>query len=73
MDFNVAVALYETADSLEVLLNFPQSLLIKLYSHINKSLNMHTLKCLTKTTLIKKLEDVVRYHPSLLNLHNADT
>ena len=75
MDFNMAVALYETAESLEVLNNFPQSLLIKLYSQINDSENLNTrsLNRLTKTTLIKKLEDIVRYLSSLRNSHNADT
>ena len=74
MDFNVAVALYETADDLAVLHDFPQSLLIKLYLHIDESLNTRSLKRLSKSALIKKLGDVVRcHHSSPLNSYNADT
>lgn len=64
MDFNVAIALYETADDLEVLRNLPQTMLIKLYSHITDSGDSETrsLKHLSKTVLINKLGDVVRNH-----------
>ena len=72
MDFNVAVALYETANDLEVLRDLPQSLLLKLYSHITENAETRSLKRLSKSVLIKKLGDVVRYHSPPLNLHDAD-
>ena len=74
MDFNVAVALYETADNLEALRDLPQSLLIKLYSHVHDpSLEMRSLKRLSKSLLIQKLGDVVRYSSPPMKLRDADT
>ena len=57
MDLNTAMALFETADDLEVLCNLPQSLLVGLSTQvlndsIKKSLN---LKTLSKGVLINKL------------------
>jgi len=57
MDLNTAMALFETADDLEVLRNLPQSLLVGLSTQvlnnsIKKSLN---LKTLSKGVLINKL------------------
>ena len=74
MDFNVAVALYETTDNLEALRDLSQSLLIKLYSHIHdSSLEVHSLKRLSKSVLIQKLGDTVRYPSLPINLCDADT
>ena len=67
MDFNVAVALYETADDLEVLRDLPQSLLVKLYAHVYENPETRSLKRLSKSVLIQKLGDVVRFHSPPLN------
>jgi len=69
MDFNTAVALYETADDLDVLRDLPRSLLVKLYSHINGGTEMGSLKHQSKMALIKKLGDSVRYYLLCLNLN----
>ena len=73
MDFNTAVALYETADDLEALRDLPRSLLVKLYSHINESTEVGSIsKHQSKSVLIKKLGDLVRYCSPPRALHNAD-
>lgn len=66
IDFNTAVALYETANDLEALRDLPrsllQALLVKVYSHIDRNTEMGSLKQKSKTVLIKKLGDFVRHH-----------
>ena len=74
MDFNVAVALYETVDDVKVLHDLPRALLIKLYSHIlSESPETRSLKRLTKSNFVEKLGDAVCYHSPPLNLRDADT
>lgn len=58
MDLNTAMALFKTADNLEVLRDLPRSLLVALCGQVlNKSLNS---KSLSKGGLINRLRDAVR-------------
>jgi len=63
MDLNTAIALFETADDLEVLHNLPQSLLVGLATQVLDNLTKESLslKALSKGVLINKLRDMVRY------------
>lgn len=57
MDFHVTLALYETADDIEVLCDLPQKLLFKLHVHVDENISRNTN--LTKPKLIKRLENAV--------------
>lgn len=57
MDFHVALALYETADDIEVLHDLSQKLLFKLHVHVDEKPSANTK--LTKPRLIERLENAV--------------
>ena len=60
MDFNTGIALFETADDLEVLCDLPQSLLIGLCLRVVNNATKASLKRFSKAKLIDKLRDAVR-------------
>jgi hypothetical protein len=57
MDFHVALALYETADNIEVLHSLTQKLLFKLHVHVDENPSGNTK--LTKPKLIGLLKNAV--------------
>jgi len=63
MDFNTAMALFETADDLEVLRELPRSLLAGLCTQVLKksTKELLNLKTLSKGLLINKLGDAVHH------------
>ena len=75
MDFNTGMALYETANDLEVLRDLPKALLVGLCLRVvdngtkpGESLKKESLKKLSKTLLINKLKDAVCHSPQFLNV-----
>lgn len=63
MDLNTVMALFETADDLEVLRGHPKSHLIRLCLQVINSSTQESLKKLSKSLLIDKLRDAVRHNP----------
>jgi hypothetical protein len=66
MDFNTGIALFETANDLEVLRVLPKALLVGLclrMAHRVDNSTKESLKKLSKTLLINKLRDAVCYSP----------
>lgn len=63
MDLNTAMALFETADDIEVLHDLPRSLLVGLSARVlnNSTKESLNLKALSKRALINKLRDAVRH------------
>ena len=61
MDFNTAVALFETADDLDILRNFSRTLLVKLCIQFLNNSTKQSLNTKTKGALINKLKDAVHH------------
>lgn len=70
MDLNTAIALFETADDLEVLHDLPRSLLVGLSTQVlnNSTKESIKLKTLSKSKLINKLRDVVCHFSQFLDV-----